>query len=146
MPEKDAAERNLDFVREYRANGCMDKAFKHLCIAADEGNHAETQLLLANLYRDLAEGKEIQYPIDEPNPLEKAVEYYEKAAENGNLQAWKILSKIYKEELEQEKENTRKLLAEERERTKKEVEETITKKFEELITAERERTNKLIAK
>ncbi|GEM_PF-5354613 len=113
MTEEEISARNLEIAEECELRGEKQEALRHYFIAADEGNDAKMQLFLANLYKDMADGKETDYPIDEPHPMEKAVEYYEKAAENGNIKALKIVNEMYKENAKKEAEETlKKLIAE----------------------------------
>ncbi|MBP3762048.1 MAG: leucine-rich repeat protein [Ruminococcus sp.] len=110
MTEEEISAKNLEIAEECELRGEKQEALRHYFIAADEGNDAKMQLFLANLYKDMADGKETDYPIDEPHPMEKAVEYYEKSAENGNIKALKIVIGMYKENAKKEAEETLKEL------------------------------------
>ena len=127
MTEEEISAKNLEIAEECELRGEKQEALRHYFIAADEGNDAKMQLFLANLYKDMADGKETDYPIDEPHPMEKAVEYYEKSAENGNIKALKIVNEMYKENAKKEAEETLKELIAEK------VKEIIDSKIREMV-------------
>jgi len=95
LTHEEIAERCIKLANEERINNNLSSVFKYYYIAADEGDSAEYQYIVADIYRKMVNGENNEYKIDEREPLKRAFEFYLRSAKKEYKKAYSYLGDCY---------------------------------------------------
>lgn len=96
MSKEVIAKNNLKEAEKAEHRGLHEKAFDYYLKAAELGELPEAQYKIGEYYYDFCEGKDkLEFDLTEEEAIGKAMEYYEKAANQGNANAQYQLYTIF---------------------------------------------------
>lgn len=95
MKDEEIASFHTEEAKKDEHRGLYKEAIKHYYLGADVGKSAECQFKVAEYYLKHYLGEIDLGEVDKETAIKNVIEYYEKAAENGNAEAGYCLYKIF---------------------------------------------------